>query len=82
MCVYLYALLTVGLVMQKQFALQQEAFAALVADLHAVVCDVHVLFQVPAVVEDTWTLLTGEVLLLLQLHLLTCTLLLLLPPLA
>ena len=68
-CVYLYALLTVGLVMQQQLTLQQEAFATLGADLHAVVRHIHVLLQVPAVVEDARALLTGEVLLLLQPHL-------------
>ena len=67
---HLDALLTVRLVVQQQLALQQEALPAVGADLHAVVCDIHVLLQVPAVVEDAGALLTGEVLLLLQPHLL------------
>lgn len=49
---YLNALLAVGLLVQQQLALQQEAFAAAAARLRAVVRDAHVLLQVPAVVED------------------------------
>lgn len=63
---YLDALLAVGLLVQQQLALQQESLPAVAAALHAVVGDVHVFLQVPAVVEDARTFLTGEMLLLLQ----------------
>lgn len=67
---HLDVLLAVGLVVQQQLALQQEAFAAFVADLHAAVRDIHVFLQVPAIVKDPGALLARVVLLFLQLHLL------------